>query len=172
MPRKANRQEAINRLDQVTSEIRNVKDQQFRTLYYSLLLYSAVIALYQIQVYFPHILFVTLKILTIAVVVGVCRQSCQMQWDHFRALQEYREGLDQVEAALSASPPSPKKTSAGRASVLDWVLFVLLGREKPGSKPILTAKDKLASGKRYTWTFIALTLLGFVCTVTALIFDQ
>jgi hypothetical protein len=172
MATRPDRGEILQRIDQATTEIRYVKDQQFKTLYYSLLFFSAIVALFQIHVYFSRPLFVLIKVLSIIIVAIFCRVSSQLQWDHFKALGEYREGLDKLESSLRnyilQTPVSPTK----RSNCTDWILFLLFGKERPDAKVIVTSKDKLPSSKRYTWTFVGLTVLAALSTIVVLIFDK
>lgn len=164
------RAETLARLDQATTEIRNVKEQQYKTAYYGILLCSAVIILYQVDVVMPANVYRILKWITMAVVALLFRQTAQIQWDHFIALYEYRQGLDQLTTRLSAR--RNKKSKRKRATISDYVLFIITGKRLPSAKEIVTAEDKLASCKRYTWMFIALSFVATVATEIVLYFDK
>ena len=113
-----------------------------------------------------------IKILSIIIPAIFCRVSSQLQWDHFKALGEYREGLDKLESLLRNYIPQAPVSPAKRSNCADWGLFLLFGKERPDAKVIVTSKDKLPSSKRYTWTFVGLTFLAELSTIVVLIFDK
>ncbi len=158
------------RLAHTTSEIRYVKEQQFRTTYYALLIFSAIIALFQINVEIPFAVYRILKIIIIAIVAVLFRQTSQIQWDHFKALGEYRIGLEEIENQLMQERDSlSNKTLKNR--IPDWILTIVFGKELPRAKKVVTAQDKIPYSKRYTWLLISITFLAGAATAVVVCFD-
>ena len=72
-------------------EIRFVKDQQWKPVYYPLALFSAVVLIFSQKILEesnPY--FGLLRILAIVLIVLVGLVSLTFQWLHFRPLQQYR----------------------------------------------------------------------------------
>ena len=72
-------------------EIRFVKDQQWKPVYYPLALFSAIVLIFsQNIIVASNQYYCTLRILAIVLVVLVGIVSLAFQWLHYKALQEYR----------------------------------------------------------------------------------
>jgi hypothetical protein len=134
-------------------------------------LFSAVIALFQINVQIPVSTYRVLKIFSIIIIWAIFRQSSHIQWDHFKAIGEYRKGLEKIENQLQSKTGKLNRAKSKR-KLCDWIFFIFLGKELPGSKAIVTANDKVPSSKRYTWMFISLTFLAAAAATVVLLFDK
>lgn len=102
-------------------EIRFVKEQQYRTIYYSLLLFAAVIGIFQIRVSIePYWLYIVLKLAAILIIGFFAWLSLSIQWDHFKALNRYREELKDWNAEVAERT----KKQGYKYQIGFWVLTV------------------------------------------------
>lgn len=111
--------------------------------------HCSISVLFQIQVYHPRPFFVVLKCFSIAVVAVLFRQSSRLQWDHFKALGEYREALDKWESALESPRDQPPAAPTRKSSLFDCFLFILLAKEKPDSGTFGATASKLENSARF-----------------------
>ncbi len=110
----------INKIKNNTSsareEIRFIKDQQWKPVYYPLYLFSAIIIIYANKIIEPtNQYYCLLKWLAIALVGLVGIVSISWQWWHFNSLQEYR-----------LTPGIGKTTEKTIKSVMITVTFSLI----------------------------------------------
>ena len=155
---------------QATTEIRYVKEQQLRTTYYSILLNSAAILLFQIDVHIPSPIYSVLKWVSMVVLLVLLRLALHMHWDHFIALGEYRQGLDKLTGVDSRAISKHKKKRRNRLH--DFLLLFLIGRRLPSSGEVVTAKDKLGSSKRYFALFTLLSIFSTIAAEVVIYFDS
>ena len=102
-----------NDISSYQEEIRFVKDQQWKPVYYPLLLFSAIIIIFSkkiIDIANPY--YSQLKFLAIALIILVGIVSIIWQWLHFKALQDYRK-----------TPLIGRKTSKTVVSVMITITF-------------------------------------------------
>lgn len=92
------RKRLLDSLSNSYPEIRFMKGQQFSTTYYTLLLFAALIALFQVDVVLPPVWFEGLRWGSLGLVVVLAFVAVVYQVDHFRSLQQYRGGLPYMES--------------------------------------------------------------------------
>jgi len=83
--------EIIARLNNLVQDIRFQKEQQWKTAYYNILIYGAIIAIFQFNVELSSVLFVVLQVLASIVICIVSIVLFVYQQKHYKTLQEYRQ---------------------------------------------------------------------------------
>lgn len=161
-------------LSNTTIEIRFVKEQQYKTAYYSLLLFAAIIGVFQIHVLIkPQYVYQALKSITMIFVVFLSYISSHIQFDHSKALTEYQKGLKD-------SNNKVKRYSNIRLKL--YKIRIQLERLQQEEKKTEIEKFKkkmetnLEMGKRrnrwYLTFFVAVTILGAAAAEIVLWFDK
>ena len=83
----------IDSLSNAMPEIRFSKGQQFRSTYYSILLFAAIVALFQIKTVIPYPWHHRLKCIACVLIIGIAIMSSWFQWRFHKSMNEYRKEL-------------------------------------------------------------------------------
>ncbi len=143
-------------------EARWLKCRQYTTAYYALLLYAAIIALFQIKtVIKPVWVYGMLKYLAMGFVVVIAVISHIYQNDHYYSILHYRRGFD------TYYEPIPEEEK--RRWTYKITSFVLNRISKKENN--IFNQQNLRTKWFYTTTFKLLTWLGAIAAEIAIYFD-
>lgn len=129
-------QEQLARFAQATAEIRFIKEQQWKTSYYALLLFSGIIALF-ITWNPPPSFYIKLLASTVSLAAGTLFVIFHVNLSH--SLHEYRSGLDSIEEELQHCRAQSYKREA----------FAVPS----------TAESKKKRARLYSGSFISMTIV-------------
>ena len=168
------RQQLLDRLSNTTIEIRFVKEQQYRTVYYSLLLFAAIIGVFQIPVSIkPYWIYLLLKVIAFTTGIYIMIISLCCQRDHSKALMEYREGLkDSMDEVCRYSERKSRRCEK-RINRKKNISHEQKQREieKVKNKTETNLEMKKRWNRRYVRGLMAVTILGAAATGVVLWFD-
>ncbi len=175
------REEPFSRLVGLASEIQFIKQQQWRIIYYNLLLFSAIIILYQQNIILPNRLYCILKYITILIIAAVTFLSHLLQNRFIQSLNDYRLRLDIIEKEI-LDPDLTKKIEESFAkkrnrqikgnSMLPPIRRCFTNWTTQLPKPFITAKDKAKDSFLFNITFLLFSYVGAIAAVIVLIFDR
>lgn len=169
------RAQLLDRLSNTTIEIRFVKEQQYRTVYYTLLLFAAIVGVFQIPVVIkPYQLFNVLRWGAIIVVVLIAFVSISFQIHHSIALYEYRKGLRNTRNRVRKHS---RTTIRLYQQCVKWMFWLdsdvkhKISREFKHQNETVQQQQTRRS-RIYVCSLIALTIFGAVAAGIALYFDS
>lgn len=110
----------------LTQEMRFLKEHQWRTAYYALLVDGAAIGLFQIDMSLPAWAMTAVQILGTLVVVGIAAVQVLIQAGHARGMIKVRQSLDYVGSPLGLGEKQTIRPRSRRDLLYAWMFCAVI----------------------------------------------